>query len=268
MLVSDAERRRVADDLSSSTRRVGADASRIGGARPTDQFSADADSSSSSPAAAPFGAPPDRAPPRQTLALAGTAVRAHQRDRHPHLGLRRRERRLLAEMGLPRDADHVHAPGVRTSTSVPIAAAAPVAAELRLSVVRRDAPLVRRTRMVERVTPRAHESIVLLPSGPGEETSMGADWRDSQTRYVVHFDDGGSGMRYRSEPLAVGVERIARGPCGGGALTRLERARLRLRGGPQRKRRGVARRRRTLGPVARLSRLLPSRRRDAAAGRR
>ena len=25
-------------------------------------------------------------------------------------------------------------------------------------------------------------------------------------RGLVHFDDGGSGMRYRSEPLAVGVE--------------------------------------------------------------
>jgi hypothetical protein len=86
---------------------------------------------------------------------------------------------------------------------------------------------------------------------------MGADWRDSQIRYLVHFLDGGSGMRYRSEPLAVGGERIATGPCGGGALARLERARLRLRRAPQRKRRGVARRRRTLGPAARLSRLLP-----------
>ena len=35
---------------------------------------------------------------------------------------------------------------------------------------------------------------------------MGADWRDSQIRYLVHFDDGGSGMRYRSEPLTVGAE--------------------------------------------------------------
>jgi hypothetical protein len=35
---------------------------------------------------------------------------------------------------------------------------------------------------------------------------MGADSRDSQIRYLVHFDDGGSGMRYRSEPLTVGVE--------------------------------------------------------------
>jgi hypothetical protein len=24
---------------------------------------------------------------------------------------------------------------------------------------------------------------------------MGIDWRDSQIRYLVHFDDGGSGMR-------------------------------------------------------------------------
>jgi hypothetical protein len=35
---------------------------------------------------------------------------------------------------------------------------------------------------------------------------MGADWRDSQIRYLVHFDDGGSGMRYRTEPLAIGDE--------------------------------------------------------------
>jgi hypothetical protein len=35
---------------------------------------------------------------------------------------------------------------------------------------------------------------------------MGADWRDSQIRCLVHFDDGGSGMRYRDEPLDVGVE--------------------------------------------------------------
>ena len=35
---------------------------------------------------------------------------------------------------------------------------------------------------------------------------MRADWRDSQIRYLVHFDDGGSGMRYRDEPLTVGVE--------------------------------------------------------------
>jgi len=35
---------------------------------------------------------------------------------------------------------------------------------------------------------------------------MGADWRDSQIRYLVHFDDGGSGMRHRAEPLTVGVE--------------------------------------------------------------
>jgi hypothetical protein len=35
---------------------------------------------------------------------------------------------------------------------------------------------------------------------------MGTDWRDSQIRYLVHFDDGGSGMRYSNEPLDVGVE--------------------------------------------------------------
>jgi hypothetical protein len=40
----------------------------------------------------------------------------------------------------------------------------------------------------------------------GEEHSMGADWRDSQIRYLVHFDDGGRSMRYRSEPLTVSAE--------------------------------------------------------------
>jgi hypothetical protein len=28
------------------------------------------------------------------------------------------------------------------------------------------------------------------------------DWRDGQVRYLVHFSDGGSGMRLRDEPLA------------------------------------------------------------------
>jgi hypothetical protein len=32
------------------------------------------------------------------------------------------------------------------------------------------------------------------------------DWRDGQLRYLVHFEDGGSGMRYRREPLTVGGE--------------------------------------------------------------
>jgi hypothetical protein len=32
------------------------------------------------------------------------------------------------------------------------------------------------------------------------------DWRDGQVRYMVHFDDGGSGMRHREEPLEVGAE--------------------------------------------------------------
>jgi hypothetical protein len=35
---------------------------------------------------------------------------------------------------------------------------------------------------------------------------MGADWRDTKIRYLVHFDDGGSGMRYRSERLTIGDE--------------------------------------------------------------
>jgi hypothetical protein len=30
------------------------------------------------------------------------------------------------------------------------------------------------------------------------------DWQDGRIRYLVHFDDGGSGMRLRDEPLAVG----------------------------------------------------------------
>jgi hypothetical protein len=29
---------------------------------------------------------------------------------------------------------------------------------------------------------------------------------DSQHRHLIHFDDGGSGMRHRDEPLAVGDE--------------------------------------------------------------
>jgi hypothetical protein len=47
---------------------------------------------------------------------------------------------------------------------------------------------------------------------------MGADWRDSQNRYLVHFDDGGSGIRYRDEPLDVGVEL-----ADGGSPYRVER---------------------------------------------
>jgi hypothetical protein len=47
---------------------------------------------------------------------------------------------------------------------------------------------------------------------------MGTDWRDSQIRYLVHFSDGGSGMRYRAEPLAVGAEL-----ADGGRVYRVER---------------------------------------------
>jgi hypothetical protein len=32
------------------------------------------------------------------------------------------------------------------------------------------------------------------------------DWTAGQLRYLVHFDDGGSGMRLRTEPLDVGCE--------------------------------------------------------------
>ena len=49
---------------------------------------------------------------------------------------------------------------------------------------------------------------------------MGADWRDSQIRYLVHFDGGGSGMRYRADALAVGVEL-----ADGGTVYRVGRAR-------------------------------------------
>jgi hypothetical protein len=32
------------------------------------------------------------------------------------------------------------------------------------------------------------------------------DWTMGRLRYLVHFDDGGSGMRLRGEPLDVGCE--------------------------------------------------------------
>jgi hypothetical protein len=35
---------------------------------------------------------------------------------------------------------------------------------------------------------------------------MGTDWRDKQIRYLVTFSDGGSGRRFRDEPLEVGTE--------------------------------------------------------------
>ena len=46
---------------------------------------------------------------------------------------------------------------------------------------------------------------------------MGGGRRDSQIGYLVHFDDGGSGMRQRTEPLAVGAELTD-----GGARCRVE----------------------------------------------
>jgi hypothetical protein len=33
---------------------------------------------------------------------------------------------------------------------------------------------------------------------------MGADWQQTTYRFLVHFDDGGSGMRSRNEPLRPG----------------------------------------------------------------
>jgi hypothetical protein len=32
------------------------------------------------------------------------------------------------------------------------------------------------------------------------------DWQDGRLRYLVHFDDGGSGMRHSDEPLRAGDE--------------------------------------------------------------
>jgi hypothetical protein len=32
------------------------------------------------------------------------------------------------------------------------------------------------------------------------------DWKVERLRYLVHFSDGGSGMRYRDEALSVGDE--------------------------------------------------------------
>ena len=34
----------------------------------------------------------------------------------------------------------------------------------------------------------------------------GRDWQAGRVRYLVHFSDGGSGMRHRDEPLEVGDE--------------------------------------------------------------
>jgi hypothetical protein len=47
---------------------------------------------------------------------------------------------------------------------------------------------------------------------------MRRDWQSEQLRYLVHFDDGGSGMRYRDEPLGVGDDLID-----GGRSYRVER---------------------------------------------
>jgi hypothetical protein len=50
------------------------------------------------------------------------------------------------------------------------------------------------------LVPEDAERVRFASGARGKEHSMGADWRDSQIRYLVHFSDGGSGMRYRSEP--------------------------------------------------------------------
>jgi len=61
------------------------------------------------------------------------------------------------------------------------------------------------------------------------------DWLDRQLRYLVHFDEGGSGMRRRDEPLQLGCElddggrryRIVRVP--GRAPSRMRHASMSLR---------------------------------------
>jgi hypothetical protein len=39
------------------------------------------------------------------------------------------------------------------------------------------------------------------------------DWRDGQIRYLVHYSDGRSGMRYLDEPLEEGAELRDDGAC-------------------------------------------------------
>ena len=39
----------------------------------------------------------------------------------------------------------------------------------------------------------------------------GRDWQTGRVRYLVHFSDGGSGMRHRDEALEVGDELSERG---------------------------------------------------------
>ena len=41
---------------------------------------------------------------------------------------------------------------------------------------------------------------------PGRKIPMGTDWRDKTIRYLITFSDGGSGRRFRDEPLEVGAE--------------------------------------------------------------
>ena len=41
----------------------------------------------------------------------------------------------------------------------------------------------------------------------------GRDWQAGRVRYLVHFSDGGSGMRHRDESLNVGDELSEGGRC-------------------------------------------------------
>jgi hypothetical protein len=44
-----------------------------------------------------------------------------------------------------------------------------------------------------------------MPFGPGRDRRFRmADWRDSQVRYLGHFSDGGSGLRYFDARLTEG----------------------------------------------------------------
>jgi hypothetical protein len=58
------------------------------------------------------------------------------------------------------------------------------------------------------------------------------DPRDGQVRYLVHFDDGGSGMRNRDRPLEPGDELaddggpLPRHPCGVTAQPKRVRPRM------------------------------------------
>src|SRR5512132_3932733 len=43
---------------------------------------------------------------------------------------------------------------------------------------------------------------------PKGASTRGRDWQSAKVRDLIHFDDGGSGMRHRDETLAVGDELV------------------------------------------------------------